>query len=224
MNYKFKIGTVRFTDETYNNNLAWKRRKGWEGSCYGFDKPMPSSINIGETVYIIEMNNTQNKIMGIGFIKNIYLAKNRTRIYENQSYNRYVFKSDKHISIDEILKKGNKNATIIEFLENILFYGGGERGKHFKRGSGCTVLSFDRIATQGKTIKKEPTVYKCKICGLPKKGHKCSGRMEKKQLLVKRCKYCNKKLKDNNGHICQVYKKNLKLLKVILDFFETLFD
>ena len=224
MNYKFKIGTVRFTDETYKKNLAWKRKKGWEGSCYGFDKPIPSSINIGESVYIIEMNNTKNKIMGIGFIKNIYLAQNRSRIYENQSYNRYVFKSDKHISINEILKKEDKNKTIIEFLENILFYGGGERGKHFKRGSGCSVLSYDRIATQGKTVKKEPIIYKCKICGLPKKGHKCSGRMEKKQLLVRRCKYCNKKLKDNNGHICQVYKKNLKLLKVILDFFETLFN
>ena len=134
-----------------------------------------------------------------------------------------MFKSSKHISVDEILIKNDKNKILIEFLENILFYGGGERGKHFKRGYGCTVLSFDRIATQGNVVKKEKLVYKCKICGLPKKGHKCSGKMEKKNLLVKRCKYCNKKLKDNNGHICKVYKKNFKLLKIVLDFFDTLF-
>ena len=223
MSNKFKIGTVRFTNETYQNNLDWKERKNWEGCCYGFDKQMPSSINIGEKVYILEMNNTTNQLMGIGLIKNIYKSNNRTRIYENESYNRYVYKSKNHITKTEIVSKSRKNKLIIEFLENILFYGGGEKGKHFKRGHGCTVLSFDRIATQGKNINKEPTVYKCGICGLPKKGHKCSGRREVKNIIVNRCKYCKKKLKQNHGHICKVYEKNEKLLKVIIEFFNNLF-
>lgn len=224
MSHKFKLGTVRFTNETYQDNLDWKARKKWKGSCYGFDKQMPKSICVGENVYIIEMNNTINKIMGIGLIKNIYKSSNRSRIYKNESYNRYVYKSKFHITLNEILLKDRKNQLIIDFLENILFYGGGEKGKHFKRGHGCTVLSFDRIATQGNIIKKTPTQYKCRVCGLPKKGHKCSGEIKKKNFIVKRCKYCKKKLKQNHGHICKVYKKNEKLLKVILNFFKTLFN
>ena len=84
-NRKFHIGTARFTDETYNENLRWKEKKDWSGCCYGFDKKIPQSVGKGEFIFVIEMNNTTNTIMGIGLIENILIPSNRTRIYNSYS-------------------------------------------------------------------------------------------------------------------------------------------
>ena len=37
------IGTARFTTETYNENLRWKKKKEWQGACYGFDKKISTN-------------------------------------------------------------------------------------------------------------------------------------------------------------------------------------
>ena len=73
LNKPFHIGTARFTDETYNQNLNWKKRKKWDGCFYGFDKKLPTTIKTGELVFIVEMNNSQNMVMGIGLIKMVIL-------------------------------------------------------------------------------------------------------------------------------------------------------
>ena len=63
-------------------------------------------------------------------------------------------------------------------------------------------------------------MYKCNKCGLPKKGHVCKGKRVARKIIEKKCRLCNKAKK---GHICLRLKKNLKLVKVIQDFFKELF-
>ena len=121
------------------------------------------------------MNNETNSIMGIGLIRNIYKSENRSRIYKNGCWNSYVYKSQYHITIEEILAKNEINKSIIIFLERLLFYGSG----HFKRGQGCIIIPYDRISTYyhqidiKKILKKLRPTMRCRICGLPLKGHKC---------------------------------------------------
>ena len=133
MSYKFKIGTVRFTDQTYQNNLDWKIRKNWKGCCYGFDKLMPNSINIGDKVYIIEMNNSINEIMGIGLIRNHNRADKRYCIYSDGNYNRYNYRSDYRIDRAEFKKNNN---SLLELLELLVFKG----YTHLKRGQGIQLV------------------------------------------------------------------------------------
>ena len=211
----FHIGTARFNNSTYQENIDWKKRKHWVGCCYGFDKKIATTINQGDYIFIIEMNNSNNKIMGIGLIRNIYIPKNRSRVYKSLCWNNFVYKSKYHISREQILLKKEKNKWVLLFLERILFYG----NKHFKRGQGCTILSNNRIATFGNKIKKQ-TIYKCNKCGLPKKGHVCKGKRVARKIIEKKCRLCNKAKK---GHICLRLKKNLKLVKVIQEFFKELF-
>ena len=61
-------------------------------------------------------------------------------------------------------------SNMVLFLEKMLFHG----CHHFKRGNGCTILTKDRIAQAeyyDRPIQRR--VYRCKICGKKKKGHKC---------------------------------------------------
>ena len=211
----FHIGTARFTNKTYKENNQWKEKKRWVGCIYGFDKKIPENINNNDYIFIIEMNNDENQIMGIGLIQNKYIPSNRTRIYESQTWNRYVYKDKYHISRDKLLTKKN-GKDMLKFLETLLFYG----SRHFKRGQGCTILSFDRIATCEFKINTTRRVYRCKKCGLPKKNHVCGGKLIKKIKDNKKCHLCGKTKK---GHICDMIQKNFKLLNIVCNFFTDLF-
>jgi hypothetical protein len=82
--------------------------------------------------FVIEMNNSSNKILGVGVIEN--KLQEKMKVYENP-YNRYVYKGDMHIPISSI------NSQIVEELENILFYG----KSHSKRGNGLTMFPSKRL-------------------------------------------------------------------------------
>ena len=220
-NKPFHIGTARFNSSTYKENLIWKKRKNWKGCCYGFDKQISTNIMQGDYIFVIEMNNSINQIMGIGLIKKIFIPEHRSRIYKIQCWNSFLYKSKYHITRDDILAQKPKNKLVLLILERILFYG----YKHFKRSQGCTILSQDRIATFGNKInskknKKNKKVYRCSKCGLPRKGHKCEGVRIAMKKFNKKCRICGKRKK---GHICEGLKKNFKLLNIILKFFKELF-
>ena len=210
----FHIGTVRFTNKTYEENLKWKERKKHKGCIYGLDTKITDNINKGEYIFVLEMNNDKNKIMGIGLIKNVTIPTQRSRIYEDEIYNKYVYKGKKHITREKLMEM---KTNMVLFLENMLFTG----AHHFKRGNGCTILTKDRIA-QAEYYDRpvERRVYRCKICGKKKKGHKCPGKRVKLVPLEKRCKIC---FQVKKGHICPGIKKNLILLNIVLKFFSNIF-
>ena len=171
MEHDFFIGSVRFNNKTYLENIKWKQRKQHQGCAYGLDKPLCKNIPSKKYIYIIEMNNDINKIMGIGKIKNQVVYSNRSRMYKEDRLNKYIYKSSSFISRNDIIKSKEKAKIVLRFLENILFYG----YKHFKRGQGCVIIPWDRILTEG--CKKIPynksNPKKCPICGKSLKGHIC---------------------------------------------------
>tara|TARA_B100001250_G_scaffold379191_1_gene369651 strand:- start:284 stop:919 length:636 start_codon:yes stop_codon:yes gene_type:complete len=196
--HEFLIGTVRFNNKTYIENLKWKQRKEYKGCAYGLDKPLSNKIPSGKYIYIIEMNNEINKIMGIGKIKNIIIHSNRSRMYNEDRLNNYIYKSKDFIPRLKIIETQPKGELVLKFLENLLFRG----SKHFKRGQGCVILPWNRISTAGNIIKTKNSSYpvknlknKCRICGKTKKGH-----------------------------ICEALKKNLLLEKFIYNWFANIFN
>jgi len=210
----FHIGTVRFTNKTYQENLKWKERKNHNGCIYGLDIKITDKINKGEYIFVIEMNNDKNKIMGIGLIKNVTIPTERSRIYEDEIYNNYIYKGKNHITREKLIEM---KEDMVLFLENMLFRG----THHFKRGSGCTILTKDRIAqAEYYSTPIQKRVYRCKICGKKKKGHSCPGKRVKLVPLEKKCKIC---FQVKKGHICPGIKKNLILLNIVLEFFSNIF-
>ena len=185
MQYDFLIGTVRFNNSTYLENLDWKQRKNHKGCAYGLDKPICKNVPPGKSIYIIEMNNDINKIMGIGKIKNQINYSNRSRMYKEECFNQYIYKSPYFISRNDIMKTKRIPQVVLRFLENILFYG----HKHFKRGQGCLILPWNRILTieHNKIEYNKSNPKKCGICGKSRKGHICQG--AKKNLILEQYLY-----------------------------------
>ena len=212
MKYDFLIGTVRFNNQTYIENLNWKNRKDFIGCAYGLDKKI--SISINKPIYIIEMNNSINKIMGIGKIKNI--LSNKSRMYKEERYNKYIYKSEYFISRLDIIKNKEKGDTVLKLLENELFRG----AKHFKRGQGCIIFPWERIGRIGQKAEIKKRKYRCSKCGLIAKNHICKNKLVKVKKIDKKCKICGKVKK---GHICQGIKKNILLEKYIYNCFNNLF-
>ena len=88
-------------------------------------------------LYILEMNNTTNKIMGLGIIKNHRQTGNYYKIYDNDSLNRYHYQSKIRITREQLspyslLLQNGVWISLLECLEYICFKG----SRHSKRGMG----------------------------------------------------------------------------------------
>lgn len=232
------IGLIRYNNDTYEEVLNWKRRKSWKGCVYGVSKSISmkgdynnGSFKLNSEVYIIEMNNEENKIMGIGKILYTSKINKRTHIHsgirkignkkeeiKREDSNRFIYKSKYHRDRNYLMKKDKE---VVEYLEDRLFKG----SHHMKRGNGITRLYEERLF---KIIpEKKRKIYKCGVCGLAKKGHVCPGkRVVGRDEKEKRCKYCYKALKTNGGlgHICDRYVEDRGMLEYITLFFMTLFN
>lgn len=125
------IVTNRYNNETwetsYNNRL---KRNIPCIYCSPFE--LSSKIYYNTPVFVIEMNNSINKIQGIGLIKN-NLEKKYYKIHKDGNYNRYIYIGNYHIDRETI---ENYNSELVYVLEQILFKG----YTHSKRGSGMTCI------------------------------------------------------------------------------------
>jgi len=134
------IVTIRFNNETWTSNNNYRIKKNIK-CIYATPFRLTSNIEINSYVYVIEMNNSNNQIIGIGLIKNKIQTNKYYKVQNDKNFNRYIYIGNHHIPREIIL---NFNPQLVFILEEILF-----KGKtHSKRGSGLTkipekILKFD---------------------------------------------------------------------------------
>ena len=121
--------------------LLWRERNEHSGCIYNLSKQINENIPIDSVLFILEMNNTKNKIMGIGVIKN-RCDPNYHFIYADQMYNRYTYKSNYRIDRSQLTE--NEKLTI-QRIEYFIFKG----YKHLKRGQGITLLPSQLCHSKG---------------------------------------------------------------------------
>lgn len=136
----FTIVTSRFNNETLQLNYDNRMKRG-QPCIYASPHEMSPKIYLNSHVFVIEMNNSTNKIEGIGLIKNKPTTDKYYKIQENQCYNRYVYFGDYHVDRATLELY---NPYLVYVLDQILFKG----YTHSKRGAGFTtippkVLTFD---------------------------------------------------------------------------------
>ena len=129
----FYLACTRFNNDTYAENTNY-RNKHNEIAIYGTTLKIRNIYNVGTLIFIVEMNNEQNKIEGIGLIKNLLVCDKRHKIYDNDEYNRYIYKGKYWLSRTQI---NNVNEKITEIFENILFKG----KSHLKCRMGITIIT-----------------------------------------------------------------------------------
>jgi hypothetical protein len=90
--------------------------------------PSPLAVPLNSLMFVIEMNNTSNKIEGIGLVRNNVRLDITFEVYEEGDFNRYVFRGDHRLNRKELPD------DLVSLLEHILFVG----KSHYKRGRSVT--------------------------------------------------------------------------------------
>lgn len=129
----FYLACTRFNNITYDENIYY-RSKHNENVIYGSTLKIRDKYPAGCLIFIAEMNNEKNRIEGIGLIKNLLVHDKRHKIYDNNEYNRYIYRGKYWLSREQI---NNYNPEILEIFDNILFKG----KSHLKCRIGITVIT-----------------------------------------------------------------------------------
>jgi hypothetical protein len=129
----FHIATTRFNNDTYAENMAY-RQKVSEPVLYGPSIRIYEKYPIGCPMFVFEMNNEENKIEGIGVIKNQLVHDKKYKIYSNSDYNRYIYRGKHWISREQLLEM---DPELVDIFDKMLFKG----KSHLKRQSGITVVT-----------------------------------------------------------------------------------
>ena len=125
----YDIYTTRFTSDTYYQNMRYKQNINWNGALYSTMLMFPVNTP-DKLLFILDMNNTTNKIVGIGLVQNLLAKDQSPNIYSNPAFNNYLYKSTYHISLDDCEEISSWRTFIEDEFEAKLFYG----KSHSKRG------------------------------------------------------------------------------------------
>ena len=123
------IYVTRFNDLTYKENKNWLLNHNEEGCIYGSPVKISTKILPNTYIIVLEMNNSTNKIEGIGIIKNKLACDKKYKIYSDNNYNRFIYKSKLHISRDSFTSLENNIIIQSLYLSLIILvcYVSGER-------------------------------------------------------------------------------------------------
>lgn len=134
------ITTTRFDNETWDENVCFREKHNIKGCIYNKPCLMPPSIKEGVPLFVIEMNNTLNRVEGIGLIINNIKLNIHYHIHQYEYYNIYTYKGKYRLDRTDIEEH---NIEILKMLDIILFKG----RTNLKRGSGFVKISDNLLAS-----------------------------------------------------------------------------
>jgi len=146
----YEVVTSRFNNETLFANYEYREKHGFH-CIYCCPSELSCKISYGKPVFVIEMNNSTNKIEGIGLIKNIPETKKYYKVHSDGNTNRYIYIGKYFIDRSTI---DYYNSPLVHALEEILFKG----YTHSKRGAGLTIIPPKALKNEicdGIDVKKE---------------------------------------------------------------------
>ena len=129
----YYIATTRFNNATFAENMAYRKKTG-ESVLYGPSIRIHEKYSIGCIMFVFEMNNEENRIEGIGVIKNQTVHDKKYKIYSESDYNRIIYRGSHWLSREQLLELDEELVTI---FDKMLFKG----KSHLKRQSGITVVT-----------------------------------------------------------------------------------
>jgi len=136
--------TSRFNNNTWNENQRYVKSQKNMGCIYCSPSPICKDIAVDSILFILEMNNETNKIMGIGMVRN-HPNIQCYSVYSNPNYNRFSYKGRYRIAREEMTEEENQIITVFDIL---CFTG----KYHMKRGQGLTMFPVEILRRCKKTL------------------------------------------------------------------------
>lgn len=129
----FTVVTTRFNNDTWEQNENYRKKFNFNGCIYGVQHCMSPKILLNTYVFVVEMNNSKNEIVGIGLVKNNPNLERKHIIYDDPNYNRFIYKGKYRLDREQLLSLDLK---LVEILDHICF----KEKTHLKRGSGFMTI------------------------------------------------------------------------------------
>lgn len=126
-NMKKFIVATKFTNTTFEENQIYRKKKNIK-CIYSSPVEVSKKIPPDAILFVLEMNNDKNQIVGIGLVKNHPMV-NKHRIYSTNNYNRFTFIGKHYISREEMSKE---EVEVVKALEHFCF----KTKAHIKRCNG----------------------------------------------------------------------------------------
>lgn len=147
----YSIISTRYTDETLNEKYEFMSSHNIDGCLYGAPQPPSPKILLDSLMFVIEMNNSKNKIEGIGLIRNKPITDKYYKIYRDANFNRYIYRSQYYMERETLERY---NSLMVKIFDHILF----KEKTHLKRGCGFTTVPeklLQHKMCNGLDLKKE---------------------------------------------------------------------
>ena len=129
--------TSRFNNKSFDEMREYCRDSKSAKVVYGTPKEITMYVPRNAIMFILEMNNDENRIMGVGLVKNNPYP-NKHIIYEDGNWNRYNFMGKHRVDRDELTED---EEWIFKALDIICFTG----CRHQKRNQGITIFPPDML-------------------------------------------------------------------------------
>jgi len=128
------IATTRFNTNTLAENQVYRESHPKIKCIYPSPELIAPSVPLDSIVFVLEMNNDANRIIGIGIIKN--RIQKRHNVYKDHNYNRYVYMGAGRIDRAEMTEYEDR---IMQVFDILCFKG----ARHLKRLRGIKAFSAE---------------------------------------------------------------------------------
>jgi hypothetical protein len=129
---KHTLATTRFNNFTWEENCKMRQTNPVAKCIYATPIQIASRITLDSNVFVLEMNNEKDKILGIGLVKN-HPVVGKYAVHSIPNYNRFVYIGKWRIDREDM---SPYELNILRLLEAVCFRG----TNHCKRGQGITAL------------------------------------------------------------------------------------
>ena len=134
---KHYIMTTRFNNKSHSEMLNYCGKIKGVKCIYGVPKEISAYVAKDSILFVFEMNNEENRIEGLGMVKNIAYPS-RYGVYEDCNYNRFSYLGKARIDRCDM---SEEEESIMKAMDIICFTG----KFHQKRSHGITVFPLDLI-------------------------------------------------------------------------------
>jgi hypothetical protein len=142
--FRHYLLTSRFNSATWSENQRFRQQHPNVGCVYCSPDGISQTIPQDSILFILEMDNDNNKILGIGMVRNKPSIKKHC-VYENGNYNRNVYVGNMRIDRVDMTEEED---TIMRVFDILCFTG----NRHMKRGQGLKSFPTDILYRCSKKI------------------------------------------------------------------------
>lgn len=138
------IMTSRFNNATWEENVNYRGKLKHKGCIYCCPVAVTQKIPYESIMFVLEMNNDTNQIVGIGMVKNRAI-RDKYKVYENGNYNRYVFVGNNRIDRTDM---NDDEESVMQLFDRLCFKG----NRHMKRGQGLRSFPVELLYELSKKL------------------------------------------------------------------------